>query len=315
MKLSYYPGCTLKNKAQNLELAALASLRALGVEVEEMPRWNCCGAVYSLAQDDLIHQVAPVRNMIRAMERGSDAVVTICSQCYNTLARANRLMANDEEKRGTLNLFMDEEPDYHGQVQALHLLQLLRDHVGWERVRAAVKVPLTGLKAAPFYGCSLVRPCEVSILEQVEARALPVVDAAPPVDPSLGPGSRILEDFLAALGADVVEFPASTECCGAYQVIANPSAANDRAGKVLSAAVHAGVDTLVLSCPLCEYNLGTRQDQGNDKLAALPRVSTIYFTQLLAIALGLADVCQTELNNDATRRLLRARGHVASPAL
>ncbi|MCP4901762.1 MAG: heterodisulfide reductase, subunit B, partial [bacterium] len=179
MKLTYYPGCTLKSKAANLEKAAIASLEALGVEFEELERWNCCGAVFSLADDDLIHHVASVRDLIRVQQQESDTVFTICSQCYNTLARANLLMRDDEEKRETINRFMDEEPDYEGGVQVLHFLQLLRDHVGWDTVRSKVVKPLEGLKVAPFYGCTLVRPNEVSI------------------DP-LQDG--LLEEFLVALG-------------------------------------------------------------------------------------------------------------------
>ena len=102
MKLGYYPGCTLKTKAANLEKAAMASLDHLGVEYKELSRWNCCGAVFSLSDDDLIHQVAPVRNLIRAAQEGCDTVVTICSQCYNTLARANLVVREDEEKRVAL---------------------------------------------------------------------------------------------------------------------------------------------------------------------------------------------------------------------
>lgn len=130
MKVSYYPGCTLKTKGKNLEDAAVASMTALGIDFEELPRWNCCGAVYSLADDDLIHQVAPVRDLIRVMEQGSQKVVTLCSMCYNSLTRANLLMRENEEKRKTINDFMDEEMDYHGEVEVVHFLNLLRDEIG-----------------------------------------------------------------------------------------------------------------------------------------------------------------------------------------
>jgi len=120
MKISYYPGCTLKTKARNLDRAAIVSLEALGIEVEEIDRWNCCGAVYSLTADDLIHMVGPVRNLIRAKEQGADRLVTLCSMCYNTLARANRLMREDAVKRDTINRFMDDEIDYSGEVEVVH---------------------------------------------------------------------------------------------------------------------------------------------------------------------------------------------------
>jgi heterodisulfide reductase subunit B len=163
MKISYYPGCTLKTKAANLEAAAVASLAALGIDVEEIDRWNCCGAVFSLTADDLIHQVGPVRNLIRARDQGADKLVTLCSMCYNTLARANRIMRNDLVKRDTINRFMDDEADYAGEVEVVHLLTFLDQEVGWERIRGKVKVPLAGLRVAPYYGCTLQRPAEVGM--------------------------------------------------------------------------------------------------------------------------------------------------------
>lgn len=141
MKITYYPGCTLKTKGKNLEDAAMAAMSALGLDLEELPRWNCCGAVHSLADDDLIHHVAPVRDLIRVMEQESRKVVTLCSMCYNTLARANLLMREDEEKRKTINDFMDEEMDYHGEVEVVHLLSLLRDEIGWDNLGQKIKVP------------------------------------------------------------------------------------------------------------------------------------------------------------------------------
>jgi heterodisulfide reductase subunit B len=264
----------------------------LDVELEELPRWNCCGAVYSLADDDLIHHVAPVRNLVRAQEQGSDQLITICSQCYNTLARANQLMREDPEKRKTLNLFMDEEPDYDGSVEVLHYLAFLRDHVGWAELKRRVKVPLAGLSIAPFYGCTLLRPDSVSVN---------------------GPSASLFEDFLTALGAAPAAFGAAQECCGSYQSLAHPEQAAQRAGDVLRAAQRSSADAIALSCPLCEYNLGTRQSLIRAQQADLTPIPTFYFTQLLGVALGLApDLCHLELNGDEARQLLRDREYIAA---
>ncbi len=288
MKISYYPGCTLKTKAKNLEDAAVASMAALGVEIEELPRWNCCGAVHSLADDDLIHQVAPIRDLIRVMDQGSQKVVTLCSMCYNTLARANLLMRDDQVKRKTINDFMTEEKDYHGEVEVLHFLNFIRDEIGWERLREAVKVPLTGLKVAPYYGCTLVRPRNVA----VEAPG----------------GPQVFTDFMEALGATVVSFPAATLCCGSYQILANPEAALTVAGTIVDYAAKAGADALVLSCPLCEYNLGKKQAEVLSQGKAPKPVPTFYFTQLLAVALGLSpETCRFELNEAASLELLKRK--------
>jgi heterodisulfide reductase subunit B len=295
MKLAYYPGCTLKTKAKNLEDSAIAALNKLGISFGEMPRWNCCGAVFSLADDDLIHHAAPVRNLIRAMQEGADTIITICSQCYNTLARANQLMREDEEKRDTLNRFMDEEPDYSGEVEVIHYLSYLREHYGWEALRKEVVKPLAGLKVAPFYGCTLLRPTEVAVG---------------------GPSPTIYQELIEVLGAEAVEWAAAEECCGSYQVLANPDGAAQRLTRVLQSANSSGADALMLSCPLCEYNLGTRQASVLEECNDLSPVPTYYFTQLLAIALGLEpEVCHFDLNGEAALQLLQSKDYVAPAAV
>jgi len=286
MKISYYPGCTLKTKAGNLETAALASLLALGIEVEEIDRWNCCGAVFSLTADDLIHQVGPVRNLIRAKEQGANKLVTLCSMCYNTLARANLIMKNDPVKRDTINRFMDDEIDYAGEVEVVHLLTFLDREVGWKRIREKVKVPLEGLRIAPYYGCTLQRPAAVGI------------------EPF---GSfTLMTGLFESLGATVVPFAAADKCCGSYQIMAGPDGADNTAATILKTAADAGVEALATSCPLCEYNLGKQQGKLLENGLIGTTVPTYYFTQLLAIALGVApESCRFDLNADAALDLLK----------
>jgi len=290
MKLSYYPGCTLKTKAKNLERSALASLEALGIEYEELPRWNCCGAVYSLADDDLIHIIAPVRDLIRVKEQGNDTVITLCSMCYNTLARANELMKNDEEKRNTINSFMDEEPDYFGDVRVVHFLDFIRDDYGLDKLKEKITAPLSGLKVAPYYGCTLLRPKEVALDR--------------PDNPVL------FHKFMETLGAEVIDFGNATECCaevidfgnateccGSYLVLGNPDAALKVSHEILSDAVANGAEALVLTCPLCDYNLSRRQNLMLEKIEGSKEVPVFYFSQLLALALGVSvDKCHLELN-------------------
>lgn len=279
MKIIYYPGCTLKTKARNLGDTAVSAMALLGVELEEMKRWNCCGAVHALTDDDLIHQIAPVRILVRAMEQGGGKLVTLCSMCYNTLARANMLMKNDEEKRNTINNFMDEEEDYNGEVEVIHLLSYLKNEVGWDALKEKVKAPLKGINIAPYYGCTLQRPREVAIEE---------------------PGSfQLMTELIEALGANAIQIREADLCCGSYQIIANPDAVENSTGKILGAAAKAGADALSMSCPLCEYNLGKKEN-------GLP---TFYFTQLLAVALGVSpEECHFELNHESSVELLKTKG-------
>jgi heterodisulfide reductase subunit B len=241
-------------------------MRALGVELVELPQWNCCGVVASLAEDDLIRHLAPVRNLIRAGEQGADTLITLCSMCYNTLAAANRLVREDEGKRQTINDFMYEEPDYAGGVEVAHLLGFLRDHVGWQRVREQVKVSLNGMKVVPYYGCTLHRPREVGI------------EPTGSLDAMTG--------LLEALGASVPYFPAAAQCCGSYQMVANPEAARDAARTILAGAAQAGAQRIALSCPLCEFNLKRAQsDLAKDNCPGAD-IPITYFSQFMAVCFG-----------------------------
>ena len=199
--ISYFPGCTLKTKARNLEQPMIASLQALGIEVKELPRWNCCGAVPCLSDDDLLRLVAPVRDLVRAQEQGSSTLLAACSMCYNVLAHANHMVRTRADKLHTINLFMDEEPDYQGGVQVVHLLRLLRDELGWDGLRARVKRPLQDLKVAAYYGCTLQRPQQVRIDER--------------------PTPALFEEFLQALGATTVPFPAAHDSTRNLQKLPN----------------------------------------------------------------------------------------------
>jgi heterodisulfide reductase subunit B2 len=293
MTIGYYPGCTLKTKAKNLEDSALASLKALGLEVQELERWNCCGAVFSLADDDLIHQVAPVRDLIRARDAGHTQLTTLCSMCYNTLARANKLVAEDEEKRKTLNLFMDEENDYAGEVEVVHYLDLLKREIGWDKLAAAVKKPLTGLRVAAYYGCTLLRPDDVAIES--------------PTTPTM------FNDFLRALGAEAVDFADAQTCCSSYQILGNEGAALEASAKVLRSATETKVDALAMSCPVCEYNLGRRQGDIREKHEGVGDIPTFYFTQLLAVALGLPEEdLGLKFNIPSSAELLKSKNYLAA---
>ena len=288
MSLAYYPGCTLKTKAKNLEEPAIASLEVLGFKLEEIARWNCCGAVHSLADDDLIHQVAPVRNLIRAREQGKNELVTLCSFCFNTLKRANLLMKANVEKRNTINSFMDEEINYSGEVRVVHLLEVLRDEIGWEALAQKVKFPLRGLRVATYYGCTLLRPREVAI-DSVE-------------------NPIILHELVDALGATPVDFPESTRCCGSYQIISDPGTISAYAWNILSSALSHGAEALVLSCPLCDYDLGQGQKELVKRRDEFKGMPLFYFTQLLALALGLEpQVCHFELNYGNPESLLQEK--------
>lgn len=267
MKLSYFPGCTLKNQAKNFEDSTLCSLKSLNIEVEELQRWNCCGTVFSLATDDLIHHIAPVRNLIRVKEADSDKVMTLCAMCYNTLKRSNeRVKAQPDDLDIINDLMYKEEVKYEGDVEVLHLLEIFKNEIKFETLAQKVTKPLKDLKVACYYGCFLVRPKEIGF-----------DDAENP---------RIMDDLMTVLGANPVDFPFKVECCGAYQTVERPDLIADRTNQILSSALNHGADVVAVSCPLCAFNLDHRQKDTRQKYADFKSIPILYFTQLMAIALG-----------------------------
>ena len=290
MKICYYPGCTLKNNAKNFEESALCSLNSIGVEVEELPRWNCCGTVFSLATDDLIHHVAPIRNLIRVKESNTDRVMTLCAMCYNTLKRANERVKADSESLDKINQFMYREKiDYEGDVKILHLLELLRDEIKFENISKKVTKPLKNLKVANYYGCLLVRPKEIG-LDDVE-------------------NPTILDNLMTAMGADSIDFPYKTECCGAYQTVNNLEIIAERTYHILTSAQSQGAEVVTVSCPLCAFNLDHRQKETVQKFPEFKNIPILYFTQLLAIALGCPEESlRFDLNYIDPKPILKEKG-------
>ena len=270
MKVSYYPGCTLKSNAKNFEDSTLCALRELGVDVKELDRWNCCGTVYSLTTDDLMRHLASVRNLIRVREEQADSVMTLCAMCYNTLKRVNERIKADPDSLEKIHKFMDEEKiAYQGDVKVRHLLELLREDVRFEAIGEKVKKPLRNLKVASYYGCLLVRPKEIG-LDDME-------------------NPTILDDLAVVLGAEAVDFPYKTECCGAYQTVDKPETVADRTYQILTSAEHRGAEVVSVSCPLCAFNLDHRQKETAEKYSGFKKLPILYFTQLLAIALGCGE--------------------------
>jgi len=293
MELLYYPGCTLKTSAKNLESSAFEVAEALGHKLVEMKEWNCCGVVASLTTDDLMHHIAPLRNLIHAEDQGVNKIITLCDMCTNTLKQTNLRMKENPDDLETLNDFMDRENDYKSSVKVVHFLEFLRDEVGFDVIKKMVKRPLKGLKVVPYYGCMSLRPRNVAI-----------DDAEEPT---------ILADLLKALGAEVVDSPYKIECCGSYHTIKYPEIVAKRAHRITKSSAERGGEAFVLSCPLCRFNLDERGKKAESMFEGFGQIPSYYFTQLLAVALGLdLDVCKFREHAVDPIPLLKEKGIVQS---
>ena len=257
MKYSYYPGCTLKNKAKDLDRYARASALALGFELEEITQWQCCGGVYPLGADEIATKLSSVRALNDAKEKGQD-LVTVCSACHHVLKRVNDDMKHDADIQRRANNYMGLEEPYKGETQVLHFLEVLRDRVGFAELKKKVVNPLTGRKIGAYYGCLLLRPSSVLAFDDPE-------------------NPTILEDFIRALGAEPVVYPYRNECCGGYISLKEQALAGSMCDRIAGSAESFGAEALVTACPLCKYNLSKSG------------MNVVYFTELLAEALGVKE--------------------------
>ena len=268
MVYSYYPGCTLKTKAVDLDRYARLSAQILGFKLEEPDDWQCCGAVYPLGTDEIAAKLAAVR-VLAAANKKNQPLVTLCSACHNVLKRVNDDMKNDKDINRKANNYLKEEGEepYNGTTEVLHFMEVLQRHIGFDKLKEAVKNPLTGRKIGAYYGCMLLRPSQILQFDD-------------PENPS------IFEEFIRALGGEPVAFACRNECCGGYISLKEKERATQMTSKILKNAAQDGADTLITACPLCLYNMNITNKTIKPKDSDL---TFSYFTELLAQALGAAD--------------------------
>ncbi len=258
MTFSYFPGCTLKTKAKELDRYARISAEALGFTLEEIPDWQCCGGVYPMAKNEIASKLSSVRALASAKQKGQ-ALVTLCSACHNVIKQVNNDMKTDSNIVLKANNYLKLDEPYQGETEVLHYLEVLRDKIGFDNLKAAVKNPFTGKKIAAYYGCLLLRPGKVMQMDNPE-------------------NPKILEDFIRAIGAEPVLYSQRNECCGGYMTLEDKPTAQNRSKAVMDNAEEYGAEMVITACPLCMYNL-TKNSGSN--------IPVVYFTEILAQALGL----------------------------
>ena len=244
MKVSYYPGCALHGTSLEYDESTQAIGRMLGVELCELPDWNCCGASSAHVTDESLALSLPARNLAIAEAQGMDLVIP-CAACYGRVKGAEKEML---ARRGTA-----------APQQSFRVLNLL-DFIGTsdlsEKIRALLKRPLKGLKVVCYYGCLLVRPPKVTGTRNFE-------------------NPEEMDRLMELLGAKSIPWSYKTDCCGADLAMTHGKAVKEMVGKIVSMAKEAGAQCIVTSCGLCQMNLEMRQDQG------LP---ILYFTEWMGVA-------------------------------
>lgn len=268
MKLAYFPGCSLRGLGRGYEESLLPVLRHLGIELEEIDDWNCCGATAYMAVDEAKACVLAARNLALAERNGAGQIMAPCAACYLVLNKTKHYFQDYPEMKATIDRALDAiGMRYEGDTPVRHPLDVLVNDVGLDAIKRLVRRPLTGLKVAPYYGCQIVRPYAT------------FDDQDNPVT---------MDRLCEALGATVVRYPLKTKCCGGSLTGTVPQAGIRMVYILLNEARKRGADCLVTVCPLCQFNLDAyhAQVEAGYGPVVLP---TVYFTQLMGLAFGLPE--------------------------
>ena len=268
----YYPGCSLEGSARAYAQSVAAVVAPLGIELHELNDWNCCGATEYLTLSPLRGHALIARNLAIAerQRNGTETLVAPCSACYVNLARTDRFFREGGDFPVRVNTALAADGLHYdgGAVRVRHLLEVIVDDVGLERVAALVKRPLSGLRVAPYLGCLVSRPDYDRRWDEHEQ-------------------TRALDRLLAALGAEVVDYPLRTACCGGHMTQINPDTAWELIRRLVEAADHAHTDVMATVCPMCQMNVDAYQGEMDRHYKTRYRVPILFFTQLMGLAFGI----------------------------
>jgi heterodisulfide reductase subunit B2 len=278
-KVAYYPGCALEGSGGPYDRSTRALVDALDLEMETLKDWNCCGAMEVKNVHPMLQTYMSARNMAIAAEKmGLDTVMAPCNGCYHNLKKAEYECSTSAE---TLQTVQDlakkaDDPVYDGKVRTLHLLEWLMEELGPEGIKERIRKNLNGLKIANYYGCMYTRPRQI----------FPEKDQGPGSESTHKP--HFMDDLLQAAGAENVDFPLKTACCGGAHTLSDSDTSTQLVLNLLQAAEESGAEVIATECPTCHSGLEMHQVRAETRFGIQTKVKIVYFTQLLGLALGLS---------------------------
>lgn len=279
-EVAYYPGCALEGSGHAYNRSTKALGKALGLKLKEVDNWNCCGAMEVKNIDPKLQTYLSSRVMsIAANKMRMDTVMAPCNGCYHNLKKAEYELSTDEGSRAVAERLSQKagHATYRpGQVETIHALDWIREAIGEEGLKARVKNSLQGVKIANYYGCMYTRPRHI----------FPEKDRGPDSESTSKP--HFMDDLLAAAGAENVDFPLKTACCGGAHTLSDSDTSTRLVANILQAAEAAGAEVIATECPTCHSGLEMHQIRAEKSLGLKTSVKIIYFTQLLGLALGLS---------------------------
>lgn len=264
MKLGFYPGCSLTGSSREYNESILAISKEAGIELVEITDWNCCGAT---AAHNLNHELSvslPARNLALAELDGMEELVVPCAACFNRLVMTQHELSENNILKTEIaaKLGMSLKND----IEILNVLQFLEKYI-FPKLDELIKKPLAH-DVACYYGCLLVRPNKVMKEERFE-------------DP------MAMDVIMQKLGANAIDWPFKTECCGAGFSVSKTEIVGELSGKIVRSAADRGAKAIVVACPMCHSNLDMRRPAIESYLKRKVDIPVIYITQAIALAMGL----------------------------
>lgn len=266
----YYPGCSLLSTAQAYDESTHAIAKTFGLTFNEVEDWNCCGATEYFSINQLPAYSLVARNLsLAATQNSSRQLVAPCSACFLNLRKTDQYMGKYKELNAQVNQALaaggiSYDP---GTMHVRHLLDVVVEDVGYERIQEKVVKPLTGIRVAPYYGCLIVRP-ETGYNTEYPTH---------------------LDTLMTTLGATVVDFPMKTHCCGGHMTQISEETAYELIRRILKNATDYGADAIVTLCPMCQLNLDAYQTEVNKMFGTNYHIPILFFTQLMGVAFGLSE--------------------------
>ena len=266
MNFAYYPGCSARGSSADYEKSTQAVCKALNMNLVDIPDWSCCGSTPAHAVSSELSAALCVRNLDIAAQQQADLLLTPCPSCLSNLRMASKRM-EDPQFRARVDELLDG-PAAEKFPPVTSVMQGIAGQLDMDAIASRVRKSLKGLKLAAYYGCLMSRPAEI-------------MDFGDPENPTL------MESMLAACGAEMVDFPLKTSCCGASFGIPERSMTARNTGRILDLAPRLGVDAVIVACPLCQMNLDLRQVQAGDAVQTRFNLPILYYTQMLGLAFDL----------------------------
>jgi len=282
-KYLIFLGCAIPYRVSAYEISARKVLGKLGVELVEMPEFNCCGLPFNAVSYETM-MILAAKNLALAEQLGLN-ILTLCPGCAGTLKKVNKTLKEDKEQREKVNSHLKEaDLEFKGIVEAKHLLQLLREDVGVEKIKASVTNPLTGLKVAEHNGCHILRPKEIIGFDD-------------PEDP------QTLKMLVEATGATCLDYIDETECCGAPSVGISDKVGLALAKDKLSHLRQVEAQALITICPFCHIMYDTNELRIEKLFNETYGIPILHYPQLLGLAMGFTpeELAFNELRVNASK--------------